>query len=152
MPGSELFGGQQYHGGRPSRLAEPGFVDLFAARLVDGAPNAQLSEEFDVSPSTVKVWKRDPRVLAAAQKLIEDRVVRVTRKTDSEIENRLANAADLTVKELLEIRKEYLGGRFRKQIEGVDAQTTNEAMERLEENPELAAELQAMVERADQKD
>jgi hypothetical protein len=55
---------------------------------------------------------------------------------------------------LLKIRKEYLGGVLRLQAEGgkPDAETINEAMNQLEDDPEFATELRELLERQPQKD
>lgn len=94
---------------------------------------------------TITRWRRDARVKAIAFKLIEDRVLQVTRRVDATIAARLENSENLTTKELLEIRKEYLGGKLREQHEKADDETVHEAMDFLTNNPQAAAELEAML-------
>ena len=94
---------------------------------------------------TITAWRRDPRVKAHALKLVEDRVLRVTRRTDAVIEARLANADQMTIKELLDIRKEFLGGALRAQTEKADEQTVTEAMQAIEDNPNIVEELQKLL-------
>lgn len=134
--------------GRPSPLNNPDYLDLFAQALSDGMTNAELANTFQISDSTVQVYKRDPRVRAAAMKYIEARVVRIHRKVDSQIEQRLENAAEIDTATLLKIRKEFLGGVMRMQTEGgkTDEKTINEAQEAIEANPNFAAELRAFIE------
>jgi hypothetical protein len=45
---------------------------------------------------TITRWRRDPRVKAIALKIIEDRVLQVTRKVDGVIAERLENAENMT--------------------------------------------------------
>lgn len=134
---------RRYTGGRPTKLSDPDYCRLVAEWFTAGATRKAMAEEFGVTTTTITQWRRDPRVRAIVSKLIEDRILQVTRKTDSEIERRLMNADELSVKELIEIRKEYLGGALRAQTERSDDETTSQALDALEKNPELAA---AMIE------
>lgn len=128
--------------GRPNPLANPQFAKRVAEAFVDGCSRKQMCEMFGVKDKdTITRWRRDPRVKALAMKLIEDRVLQVTRRVDAVIAERLEHAAELTTKELLEIRKEFLGGALRAQTEKADPETVNEAMTWLDENPEAADEL-----------
>jgi hypothetical protein len=130
-------------------LDDPEKFELFVDGLANGASNKELAEIFDVTPRSICNYKRDPRVRAAALKFIEDRVLRITRKTDSIIEQRLQDADELDTDTLLKIRKEFLGGAFRLQTQGgkTDAKTINDAMDEIEENPEFAKELQELLAR-----
>jgi hypothetical protein len=96
-------------------------------------------------PATITRWRRDPRVKTYALKLIEDRVLQVTRKVDGVIAERLEHASDMTITELLAIRKEFLGGALRSQTEKADDETVNEAAAWLEANPERAAALETLL-------
>lgn len=131
--------------GRPSALSDPEFQQAVAEAFVGGMTRPEMAEHFNVQLSTISRWRRDPRIKARALKLTEDRVLQITRKVDSEIERRLGNAKDMTTRELLETRKEFLGGAFRQQTEGVDDATTQAAMALLEKNPELAAQMMALL-------
>lgn len=128
-------------------LDSPEKIDLFAKALSDGATNVELTQLFNCHERTVRDYKKNPLVKAAALKYIEDRVLRITRRTDSEIEQRLEDPADMTVDELLRVRKEFLGGALRLQTTGdaKDGQTINDTMEKLEGDPEFAAELQQLL-------
>ena len=54
----------------------------------------------------------------------------------------------MTTKELLDVRKEYLGGTLRQQTEGrADAATINDTMNALESDPEFATELGELLDR-----
>lgn len=96
-------------------------------------------------PDTITRWRRDPRVKAYALKIIEDRVLQVTRKVDGVIAERLEHASDMTIVELLAVRKEFLGGALRMQTEKADDSTINEAASFLEKNPDAAEELDRML-------
>lgn len=133
-------------GGRPNPLADPEFAKAVAQAFVDGNTRPQMCEMFGVSSQdTITRWRRDARVKAHALKLIEDRVLMVTRRVDGAIAQRLESCGDLTVKELLAIRKEFLGGALRSQTERADEETINEAQSWLEENPERAEELSRLL-------
>jgi hypothetical protein len=135
-----------YRGGRPHALADPDMAQQVAEAFVAGLTRKQMSELFDVDPKTITRWRRDPRIRPLAQKLIEDRVLSVTRKVDSEIEARLGSPEQLTVKELIEIRREFLGGQLRQKMESIDDETMGEAMQMLEQYPELAEQMVALME------
>lgn len=134
-------------------LDDPDMLALFAQSVADGQSIKQLAELFHISERTVSTYKRDPRVKAVALKLIEDRVLRVTRKVDSEIEKRLADADEMDTVTLLKVRKEFLGGALRLQTTGgkADSKTINEAMDEIESNPEFASELDALLARHNDK-
>lgn len=128
--------------GRLPFLDDPEMVELFARAVSDGWTNKLLCSTFHISERSCQGYKKDPRVKHAAVKYTQERILLITRKTDTEIERRLNNADELDVADLIKLRKEYLGGAFRVQAEGrADDRTVNEAMNTLEGNPELAAEL-----------
>lgn len=131
------------HRGREAFLDDPEMVDLFARALSDGWTTAQLASSFNVSDRSVRTYKKDPRVKAASLKYTQDRILTITRKTDAEIERRLQSAGEIELVDLIRLRKEFLGGVFRTGAEGgkTDDRTITEAMDELEGNPDLAAEL-----------
>jgi len=132
--------------GRPHQLDDAAVAKAVAQAFVDGNSRQQMADMFSVSDlNTITRWRRDPRVKAHALKLIEDRVLEITRKVDSTIAARLQNTADLTTKELLEIRKEFLGGALRQQTEKSDEHTISEAMEAIEQNPELVEQMRELL-------
>jgi hypothetical protein len=131
---------------RPNPLADPAFAKLVAEAFADGLSRKEMCEMFGVKdPDTITRWRRDPRVKGHALKLIEDRILQVTRKVDGVIAERLEHAADMTITELLAIRKEFLGGALRAQTERADEDTINEAQTWLEENPEAADQLETLL-------
>lgn len=130
---------------RPNAMEDAEKAFHVAEMLVDGATRQDVADVMGVRPETVTRWRRDPRVQKHIKTLIKDRVYEVTRKTDSEIAKRLANPEDLTVKELLAIRAEFLGGALREETNEVDEATINEAAALLEDNPEAAAALRRLL-------
>jgi len=132
--------------GRPNPLNDPEFAKLVAQAFIDGNSRRQMCEMFGVEdPDTITRWRRDPRVKGYAMKLIEDRVLQVTRKVDGVIAERLEHANEMTIGELLAIRKEFLGGALRAQTENADDHTINEAQEWMEKNPQAAEQLEALL-------
>jgi transposase len=108
---------------RPNPLADPEFAKLVAEAFADGMSRNEMCEMFGVKdPDTITRWRRDPRVQGYALKLIQDRVLQVTRKVDGKIAA-LLEREDLTVMELLAIRKEFAGGKLREQMEKADELT-----------------------------
>ncbi len=132
--------------GRPHHLDDPEFAQQVAELFVAGCSRTEMCDALGVQdPKTITKWRRDPRVTTIAKKLISDRVLEITRKTDAEIATRLMNASELTVKEILDIRKEFLGGALREQTQEVDEHTINEAMSLFESNPEVAQQLRDLL-------
>ena len=130
---------------RPSFLDQPEQAKAVGEAFAAGLSRKDMCELFNVEdPDTITRWRRDPRVKAVALKVIEDRVLQVTRKVDGVIAERLEHASDMTVAELLAIRKEFLGGALRAQTEKADETTIAEAQNWLEENPEAAEELERL--------
>jgi hypothetical protein len=131
---------------RPNPLADPDYAKAVAEAFADGCSRPQMCEMFGVKDKdTITRWRRDPRVKALALKIIEDRVLQVTRKVDGVIAGRLENAENMTVQELLAIRKEFLGGALRAQTEKADENTIQEAQEFLEKHPDAMEQLEAML-------
>lgn len=132
--------------GRPNPLADPEFAKQVAEMFAAGASRRDMCETFGIrDPATITRWRRDPRVKVHALKIIEDRVLQITRKVDGHIAERLEHASDMTVNELIMIRKEFLGGALRSQTENVDADTINEAQAWLEANPAAAEQLEQLL-------
>lgn len=138
----------QHRPGAVSKIADPEVAELVAQMFANGSSRQEIADEFDIKDlKTISRWRRDPRVKNRVLKLIEDRVLEVTRKTDSVIAQRLQNAEDLTIKELLDIRREFLGGQLRAQTERADEGAITDAVEALEENPDLMEELEELLKR-----
>jgi hypothetical protein len=105
-----------------------------------------MADMFSVGDlGTITKWRRDPRVQVIAKKLIQDRVLEITRKVDSQMAIRLADPGELTVRELIDIRKEYMGDKLRQQTDEIDENTVNEALSFLDENPEAAAAVRKLL-------
>lgn len=108
----------------------------------------EMMEELNVkSKDTITHWRRDPRVKALLTKLNSDRAVQISSKVDSVIQGRLTHAKEMSVDELIKIRKEYGGPAARR--EEADSAVTEEAMKALEENPNLVEELEQLLAKAD---
>lgn len=96
----------------PSRLEDEEFRQVFAAAYVAGATIVELMETFKIgSRNTVHVYLRDERMKALIAKETTERVTRMTRKLDAELENRISgpHLKHLPLDELLKIRKEIVG-------------------------------------------
>ena len=135
-------------GRKQSYMSDIDNAKLVASMFVGGMTAKQMAYELDVSEWTIGQWRRDPRVKAHAHKLIEDRIIQISRRVDSQIERRLENADKLSIRELLEIRKEFLGGALRRQTEDIDEGTVNEAVAAIEKNPDLVEQLAAVLAQA----
>lgn len=117
---------------RPSKLDNPDFAKQVAIAFADGQTRPQMAELFNVSEWTITQWRKHPMVKAYTNKLIEDRVQRVLTKTDYKIAALLENITDIDT--LLRVRKEFLGGRLRQQIENhADDATVDSAMDAMED-------------------
>jgi len=126
---------------RPNPLADPEFAQKVAEAVASGATHAEMCAMFGVRDrNTIARWKKDPRVKRLAFKLIEDRVLQITRKVDAKIEQIIASE-DLEIRDWLAIRKEFLAGALRAQVEKADEETIGEAQDFMESNPELARQL-----------
>lgn len=135
-----------YSNGASHPLNDTDFAKAVAQAFVDGHSRKAMCEMFGVrDPATITRWRRDPRVKGWALKLVEDRVLQITRKIDSVIASRLEEAHEMSIQELLSIRKEFLGGALRSQTENADEATINEAAEWLEKNPEAADQLEELL-------
>lgn len=131
---------------RPNPLADPEFAKSVAEAFAAGASRKDMCDMFGVKdPDTITRWRRDARVKSYALKLIEDRVLQVTRKVDGVIAERLEHATEMTITELLAIRKEFLGGALRAQTEKADEATIAEGQNWLENNPDAAEQLDRML-------
>ena len=131
---------------RPNPLADPDFAQEVAEAFAAGCTRQDMCDMFGVKDKdTITRWRRDPRVKARALKLIEDRVLQVTRKVDGVISARLENAQNMTITELLAIRKEFLGGALRATTENIDEGTVQEAQDFLERNPGAMEQLDAIL-------
>lgn len=135
-------------GGRPHFLDQPGSAEAVAFAWIDGKTRQEMCEQFDVTPHTITRWTQDPRVKAKATQFARDRILRVVRKTDNAIEERLRNVSEMTVKDILDVRKEFIHGPgFQEEGESTTPETVNEITEAIENNPDFAKQLQELLER-----
>src|SRR4051812_1084635 len=136
----------QYHSGRRSRLEDPDFLQQVAECFAAGMTREDMAAALNVgSLVTITRWRRDARVKDAVRKILQERVQRVVAKTDAEISARLSDPSGLTIKELLEIRKEFATDALRTAMNEVDEDTVNEAAEFFERNPDAAEELRKLL-------
>jgi hypothetical protein len=132
---------------RISKLANPDFAKAVAEAYVNGMSREEMADEFACHKDTITIWTRDPRVQAHVSRLAQERVNRITRKIDKEIEGRLQDAEEMDTEVLLKIRKEFLGNVI-KPIEGAGAdraETVSETIKAVEESPDLADALQQLL-------
>lgn len=133
--------------GRRSKLQNPEIVKTFAEAWITGASRKELSKLFGISVDTVTNWTQDPRVQANAARFAQERVNRITRKLDGEIEGRLDNVKDWDTELILKVRKEYLDRALKVDIGGNinTAEATNELLNAMDEDPEFAMKLREML-------
>lgn len=132
---------------RISKLANPEFAKAVGEAYVNGLSREEMADEFSVHRDTISIWTRDPRVQAHVSRLAQERVNRITRRIDKEIEGRLLDAEDMDTEVLLKIRKEFLGNII-KAPDGKatqTAETVQETIKAVEESPDLAAQLQELL-------
>jgi hypothetical protein len=119
--------------GRPHALSNPEFCQKVAEGFAEGWSRQQMADHFDIKDlATITRWRKDPRIKPLLTTLINDRVREVTRKVDAKIAAVLERD-DLTVTELLAIRKEFLGGALRQEAEKADGETIQQAMQAAED-------------------
>lgn len=128
---------------RTSKLANPEFAKAVAEAYIDGMSRTEMAEIFGAHKDTITDWTRDPRVQAHAARMAQERVLRITRRIDAEIENRLDNIGDMDEELLIKLRKEFLDRSLKVDLNNAkdDAGTMADAIDALENNPELAAQL-----------
>lgn len=128
--------------GRVSKLANPEFAKAVAEAYMNGSSRAEMAEMFGAHKDTITDWTRDPRVQAHAATLGQERVNRITRRIDSEIESRLLDADEMDTELLLKIRKEFMERTGKVgQTNTNEAGTMSDMIDVLEANPDLAAQL-----------
>jgi hypothetical protein len=136
--------------GSTGYLNNPQQLRWFAECVAIGLSAREIAPILAISKKSAERYRNDPRVKAEAMRLIDDRVVRVTSRTDAIIVHRLETEADdMSVETLLKVRKEFLQGPLRAAAQGTDpgADVINDAIESIENDPDFAAELQALLER-----
>lgn len=97
-----------------------GLRDRVAELWADGYSNKAIAEtvhrefvEIEDVPvkNTIINWRHDETVKNKIHALMRERISRIVRRTDSELANRLENASELTVEEIIKIRKEIAPAR-----------------------------------------
>jgi hypothetical protein len=129
---------------RPHALADPDYVKEVAEAFANGCTREEMAETFSVTKATITRWRKDPRVKRQVHTILGERVQRVSSKVDSVIEARLQNAENLTIKELLDIRREFVGSNLRNKLDEADGDTINAAMAAVED-PEFVAAMEAAM-------
>lgn len=139
---------------RPNSLADPEFAKLVAEVYVSGCSREEAARKLDCGKDTMRVWVKDPRVRAHIRRMAQERVDRISRRIDGEIEARLAHVSDWELDELLKVRKEYLDRPLKLAQDGGanEAGATNEIAEAMDQDPELATELLALLDQRSGKD
>jgi len=129
-----------------------GLRDLIAELWADGYSNKAIAEkahstfaEIEDVPvkNTIINWRHDEQVKNKIHAIMRDRVSRIVRRTDSELIARLENAEELTVKEIIDIRKEIAPARdVLDENERVDpADAADDLFGAAVEDPELARKI-----------
>lgn len=133
--------------GRNSRLNDPEVALAVAELAVRGASRPEMAEALGCSKDTVRVWIKDPRVQAHARRLLSERVTRICRKIDGEIDARLAHIHGWDIDEILKVRKAYVDTPLQVGLEdgGDLGKVSNEISERMDEDPDFATALLALV-------
>lgn len=132
--------------GQKSRLSDPEVAKAVAEAYINGVSRTEMAEIFGVHKDTITIWTRDPRVLAHGGRFAQERVARISRLIDKEVEERLEDIDELDIEQLLKIRKEYIERVVK--FENTSAETTstvNDTVKAIEENPEIAEALLKMV-------
>lgn len=131
--------------GRPHTLDREGAVEKFAELWALGMLQKDLAEEFGVHPRKIKDWVKRDDVKLHARKVQQERALAIRRKVDGKVFAAIealdpADRAD--VETLLKIRKEF---KFDDtgDADKTEQETLMEAMQMLDEHPEVAEKLQA---------
>lgn len=130
-----------------SPIANPEFARAVAQSYVNGDSREEMAEIFGVHKDTISTWTRDPRVQAHTIKFATERVMRITRRIDSEIERRVEDLEEADIDTMLKIRKEYTERALKNLAQPGDneqAKNVSDTIEALESDPEMARELQRL--------
>jgi hypothetical protein len=112
---------------RTNPLDDPEFALAVAEALAAGLERQEMCDMFGVKDrDTISRWKKHPTVKRMVMEILRDRVTEVNRVVDGQIRARLQEAENMTVRELLDIRKEFKGADL-VQGEKADENTVNEA-------------------------
>ena len=131
---------------RPHILDEnPDLVQQLVELLADGTPARAIADTFGVHPRTIGEWKKRADVKARLSQHIRERADSILSHTDTRIRKVLESGKDLTMRELLEIRRTFAGEKVDLNLGGNQGEALAEMMEKLHDNPELARELGALT-------
>lgn len=84
----------------------PATREELAQLLAEGHVYKHCAEVFEVSTDTIKRWVKDKRVQQLVSEKRQERINRITRKTDSRLEAMLDNEhVDLSVEQIIAIRR-----------------------------------------------
>lgn len=135
---------------RTSRIDQDPDLALFVAeKIMDGFTNDQVAEVVGegTDPRTIGRWKQHPIVRGHLNRLRDDRANRVDSKIMAHLLTKIETPQEikkLSVKELLEIRRELLGPATQRHVVSKGA-NEDEAlaalMTRLQDDPKLAEAL-----------
>lgn len=128
--------------GQPNRLdTTPGLRDLVAEVYAAGMTRKAMSEHLNCTDKTLKRWLADPEVSVKVEALLRERIIRIRRRVDGELEARIGNKRRLSQmpeETLLKIRKELAADLPVR----TDASSAERAVEKLwliaADNPEAA--------------
>lgn len=129
-----------------------GLRDFIAEKWAEGLTNKAIAEavekkfaEIDTVPvkGTIINWRHDETVANKIHAIMRERISRIVRRTDSALAQRLENTDDLTVDEIIKIRKEIAPARdVLDDIERVDpADAASDLFGAAIDDPELARKI-----------
>lgn len=131
---------------RPSTLDQhDGLREFIADKWMAGCTNKEVAEKVaeqfqdveEPSIRTVQNWRQDEVVAEKIHAVMRERIARVVRKTDSAIDQ--LDFSQLTVDEIIKIRREFLPERDALTDEKTDAtKTAEELFGAMEDDPEFA--------------
>lgn len=129
-----------------------GLRDFVAEQYADGLSNKGIAlavqkhfVEIETEPvkSTIINWRKDEQVENKVHALMRDRISRIVRKTDAILANRLDKEDELTVDEVIKIRKEIAPARDI--LDGAEradpAQASSDLFGAAMDDPELARKI-----------
>lgn len=128
----------------------PELRDFVALKYIEGYSNQAIAdavnnewEALNVHKDTIITWRKDDEVDAKVHRLNRERVARILRRTDTELERRLEKMAqNMDTDELIKLRKEFRPERDAHTDEKVDrAGLIQELFGAAQEDPELAQKI-----------
>lgn len=125
----------------------PDLREQIAEALHRGGTSAEVAEAVGFSERAIRRYKKDPLIQGLLSAKREERINSVTRTIDSSLEAKINDPEErkkLSIKELLEIRRELLGPAAQRLTvsKGADeGEAGAELYRKLLENPELAEAL-----------